>query len=477
MKHLKRMNDEEGDMGIGTMILFIAMVLVAAVAAALLISTAGDLNQQAQETGRLAQQEISSGFQVVEAFGLDSESAAEVTTVTVTTSSFTLTDWDTQWFTIYDASGPIDISFDSTGSVSRPGSATSARWIEVDTNGDASVDDIATSIESALPSNIAISVSRTGAELTITDSSTGYRTDATTSDPSLISVSTTTQGVGATAQVTEITFTGVPQDGDYFTIYNTDGAVDVWFTDGTTTSNPGSAGVDIEIDVSTPPADAPATALLVDDAFDGASVSLTSEDDDDDSDYGTDVVSITDSNSGARDNAVEGQDTGGVFSLSTVTEGYDGEDDDIDDLYLKVRLNAGSQKVDMSNVIIEVTGDDFERSLEFADWEDEATDDEEASSTTFCVEKPEDPYASGVIKDPDGLYAEGTGAGDDSPIVSQGTLLLVHIDVAAIDTAGGAYDLTPQEEVTVKIIPKHGTPNVEVINIPEALVGSYIRLK
>lgn len=228
MKHLKRMKDNHGDMGIGTMILFIAMVLVAAVAAALLISTAGDLNQQAQETGRLAQQEVSSGFNVVEVFGVDG-----------------------------------------------------------------------------------------------------------------------------------------------------------------------------------------------------------------------------------------------------------GTDDDIDDLYLKVKLNAGSQKVDMSNVVIEITGDDFERSLTFADC-DSDDDDDEATSSAFAVELPIDGSEtdeSGVITDPDGLYTVGTGTSDDSPIVSQGTLLLVHIDVAAIDTAGGAYDLTPQETVVVKIIPKHGTPTTEVINIPEALVGSYIRLK
>lgn len=231
MKHLRRIKNNEGDMGIGTMILFIAMVLVAAVAAALLISTAGDLNQQAQETGRLAQQEVSSGFQVVEVFGLDCAAA------------------------------------------------------------------------------------------------------------------------------------GTP-------------------------GTPGTA------------------------------------------------------------------------------------DDDIDDLFLKIKLNAGSQKVDMSNVVIEVTGKDFERSLTFTDWVDDA--DQEATSTLYAVEKQD--YTSGKITDPDGLYDDTDGA--NVPIISQGTLLLVHIAIDEVDTAAaGTNDLTPQETVTVKIIPKHGTPTVEVINIPEALVGNYIRLK
>lgn len=54
--------DKKGEMGIGTMIIFIAMVLVAAIAAALLITTASQLNQRAQETGTIAEQEVSTGM-------------------------------------------------------------------------------------------------------------------------------------------------------------------------------------------------------------------------------------------------------------------------------------------------------------------------------------------------------------------------------------------------------------------------------
>jgi len=201
----------KGEMGIGTMILFIAMVLVAAVAAALLISTAGELNQQAQETGRLTQQEVSSGFQVIEVYGLDT---------------------------------------DSSHNASTPGTA----------------------------------------------------------------------------------------------------------------------------------------------------------------------------------------------------------DNDVDFIYLKLKLHAGSQPIDMENVIIEVTGENFEVNLAFS------------SSTADA-----DYYQATEVRDPDSTYSSS------NPIVSSGGIVKVMIDIP--DAGGSSVNgLSPQDTIYVKIIPKHGAATLEEINIPESLIGNYISL-
>ena len=97
--------DERGQVGIGTLIVFIAMVLVAAIAAGVLINTAGFLQSKGAATGEEASAQVSNRIDVVSAYGdvNDSGSADLVEYVNLTVrqsagaGNINLSDSTIQW--------------------------------------------------------------------------------------------------------------------------------------------------------------------------------------------------------------------------------------------------------------------------------------------------------------------------------------------------------------------------------------------
>jgi flagellin FlaB len=124
-KGTKLLKNEDADVGIGTLIIFIAMVLVAAVAAAVLIQTSGILQQKATSVGKEATSEVSSNLKIISI-------VADVSNENATKLTFAIE--------VSAGGNPIDINktkvkyIDDTSSAFIPITYSEERTLDSDTN-------------------------------------------------------------------------------------------------------------------------------------------------------------------------------------------------------------------------------------------------------------------------------------------------------------------------------------------------------
>ncbi|MBV0903776.1 archaellin/type IV pilin N-terminal domain-containing protein [Haloarcula salina] len=107
-------DDDRGQVGIGTLIVFIAMVLVAAIAAGVLINTAGFLQSSAEETGQQSSDQVTNRLQLVNAVGEDiNDNGVQTVNLTVKrapgAANIDIGSTIAQWV---DSSGSYDLTVD-----------------------------------------------------------------------------------------------------------------------------------------------------------------------------------------------------------------------------------------------------------------------------------------------------------------------------------------------------------------------------
>ena len=133
-------------------------------------------------------------------------------------------------------------------------------------------------------------------------------------------------------------------------------------------------------------------------------------------------------------------------------------DTSLEDLFIKVKLQAGSDPIDLDQMIIQISDGDSMVALEHSGSPDSPLEAANAGNI----------YTSTLLMDPDEHDVFGTGTGD---VMTEGTLVKLTI---VADATSPALSLTTQQEVTIKLIPKHGVPTLIKFTTPSQYADELI---
>ncbi len=113
---LRGVNDSDNaSIGIGSLIVFIAMVLVAGIAASVILQTMNSLEEQALSTGRETTRDISSGLRVTQVTGYKSGSSITQLAIFIRTTAGSMDiDLNQTYISISDTSKQIILSYSSS---------------------------------------------------------------------------------------------------------------------------------------------------------------------------------------------------------------------------------------------------------------------------------------------------------------------------------------------------------------------------
>jgi flagellin FlaB len=112
--HRSLVTSREGAMGIGSLIMFIAMLLVAGMAASVLIQTMNELNKQALDTGRQTIREVASGISVMKISGaVNGSNISQMALLTTPVAGSDDIDLYQTHITLSDTNKQVNLFYDS----------------------------------------------------------------------------------------------------------------------------------------------------------------------------------------------------------------------------------------------------------------------------------------------------------------------------------------------------------------------------